>query len=138
MKVYLQFAAFTFHKKMRRSNVFILTLNFHDSNLNEIFDALSFLRSLDKEIVFDLSQSTRVCAFSLCITKNMFQQQTNAICKFMRAIFDCRFCFILNEKRKNLEYDIIQKRRFHNQIMQQRRKLNAIRAVTAKKTYAAK
>ena len=138
MKVYLQFAAFIFHEKMRRSNVFTLILNFHDSNFNEIFDTLSFLRSFDKEIVLDLSQSTKVCAFSLCITKNMSQQQTNAICKFMRAIFNCRFCFISNEKRKNLKYDIIQKRRFHNQMMQQRRKLNAIRAVTAKKTYAAK
>ena len=138
MNVYLQFASFSFHEKMRRSNVFFLTLNSHDSNFNDVFDAMSSLRNFDKDIVLDLSQSTKICAFSICMIENMSQQQVNAACKSQRAIFECRFCLISSEDRENLKYDIIQNERFHNQMMQQRRKMNQIRAVAKRETFVIK
>ena len=90
---------------MKRSNVF-LTLNLHDNNFNDVFDAMSFLRNFDKNTILDLSQSTKIYAFLMYMIENMFQQ-VNAICKSQRAILECRFCFIFNEDRKNLKYDII-------------------------------
>ena len=50
MIVYFQLAFLFFHERMRRANVFSLTLRSHDSNLNEIIDALSDLRRFDKEV----------------------------------------------------------------------------------------
>ena len=48
----------------------------------------------------------------------MSQQQVNAEFKSQRVNLDCRFCFISNESRNNLEYDIVAYNRFHYQIMQ--------------------
>ena len=111
---------------MRRANVFSLTLKSHDSNLNEIVDALSNLRRFDKEIWLDLSQFIRICAFTLCFLKNMSQQQINANFKSQNAIKNCRFCTIDAHVKNNLNFDIIKQNRFHNVTIAQKQKMTSL------------
>ena len=136
MGVYLIPASFSSSERMRRVNVFPITLGPHGSNLNDVLDTLSTLRDIDKGVVLDLPQPTRVCIFPLCMIGDMPQQQANAGFKSQRANLGCRFCLISSESRNNLEYDIVAHGRFHHQTMQQRREMSGIRATGKKETFA--
>ena len=74
MRVYIQIATFKFYERIRRANVFSLTLDSHGSNFNNIINSLHDLRSFDKRVILELSQPTRVCAFTLCFIDDMLQQ----------------------------------------------------------------
>ena len=136
MGVYLILASFSFSERMRRVNVFPLTLGPHRSNLNDVLSALLSLRDIDKGILLDLPQPTRVCIFPLYTIGDMPQQQVNAGFKTQKATLGCRFCLIPNESRGDLEYDIIKNGRFHYQTMQHRHEMNAIRATGKKEKFA--
>lgn len=136
MKFYLQLANLSFHDRMRRSNVFSLTLESHDSNFDDVVNALQNLRHFDREVVLELSQLTRIIAFSICFLDDMSQQQANADFKTQRANRDCRFCFISANTREDLDFDIIRQDRFHTYAMQQRDEMNSIRTKANKEKYA--
>ena len=139
MGVYIQIAAFKFHERMRRANVFSLTLGPHGSNFNDVVNSLhSSLRSFDKGIVLELPQPTRVCAFTLCFLGDMPQQQANAGFKSQRANLGCRSCLVTAEGRDNLDYDIVQYGRFHRQTMQQRREMNTLSTKAKREAFATK
>ena len=138
MGVYLLLASFCFKERMRRVNVYPLTLGPHGSNLNDVLDALSSLRNLDKGVVLELPQPTRVCIFPLCTIGDMPQQQANAGFKSQRANLGCRMCLVPSESRGNLEYDIVKNGRFHYQTMQQRREMGGIRAIAKKEAFASR
>lgn len=121
MGVYVQIAAFKFHEQMRRTNVFPLILGPHGSNLDNVMRALQGLRNLDRSVVLELLQPTRVCAFVMCFLGDMPQQQANSGFKLQRATKGCCFCLISADARGNLDYDIIKEGRFHSHVLQQRR-----------------
>ena len=89
-------------------------------------------------MIFDLSQSIKVCIFSLITIENMSQQQINAKFKSQNANLDCRFCLISSDHRDDLNYDIIQNDKFHHQIMKQRNEMNKLRFIARKKIFASK
>ena len=136
MAVYFQLASLFFHERMRRANVFPLTLRSHGSNLNEIIDALSDLRRFDREVWLDLSQPTRVCAFTLCFLEDMSQQQINAGFKSQNATKGCRFCTIDAHVRGNLDFDIIRQNRFHNVTVAQRQKMASLSTKIKREKFA--
>ena len=138
MGVYMQIAAFSFHERMRRANVFPLTLGPHGSNFDDFINAMQGLRYFDKGVVLELPQPTRVCAFTLCFLGDMPQQQANAGFKSQRANLGCRYCLIPAESRKDLNYDIIRNGRFHMQTMQQRSEMNAIRSTVKREEFASR
>lgn len=135
MSIYLIIEAFTFHERARRANVFSLTLESHESNFNEVVRVLTSLRSLDEDILLSLSQSTRVCAFTLCFLEDMSQQQVNAEFKSQRITLSCRFCVISADVRDDLKYDVIKNERFHNRTIQQRREMSAIRTIAKREKF---
>ena len=51
MGVYMQIVAFSFHERMRRANVFPLTLGPHASNFDDIINAMQGLRYFDKYVL---------------------------------------------------------------------------------------
>ncbi len=135
MRIYLIIEAFSFHKQARRANVFSLTLESHESNFNEIIKVLTSLRNLNESMLLSLSQSTHVCAFTLCFLRDMPQQQINADFKSQRATLSCWFCLIFAEFRDNLEYDVIKNERFHNTTLQQRREMSVIWTVAKREKF---
>ena len=139
MSIYMIFVAFNFNERMRRINVFSLTLEPHESNLNDVLNILSSLHNLNQRfVILDLSQSIRICIFSLVTTENMSQQQTNAKFKSQNANLNCRFCLISNDHRDDLNYDIIQNDKFHHQIMRQKNEMNKLRSIAKKKIFASR
>lgn len=118
ISIYLIIETFTFHERARRANVFFLTLEFHESNFNEIVRVLTLLCSLNEDMLLSLLQSTWVYAFTLCFLENMFQQQINAEFKSQRVTFSYRFCVISAYVRNDLKYDVIKNERFHNCMIQ--------------------
>ena len=72
MRVYFLLAFFDFKKRMRRVNVYSLTLESYKNNLNNVLNAFSSLRNFNKNVILNLSQLIRVCIFSLCTIEDMF------------------------------------------------------------------
>ena len=70
----------TFYSEISLPNTQLSSLKAdpHGSNFNDVINSLNSLRSLDKGLVLDLPQPTRVCAFTLCFLDDMPQQQENA------------------------------------------------------------
>ena len=71
MKTYIQIIIFKFYERIRRVNVFFLIFNFHDNNFNDVINSFHNLRFLNKGIVFELSQFTRVYVFTLCFLNDI-------------------------------------------------------------------
>ena len=121
------------------SMFFFLIFEFHENNLNDVLNILSFLHNLNQKfVIFDLLQSIRICIFSLITTENMSQQQINAKFKFQNANLNCRFCLISNDHCDDLNYDIIQNDKFHDQIMKQKIEMNKLRFIAKKKIFASR
>lgn len=138
MSVYMIFDSLRFSERMWHVNVFSLTLESYESNLDEVLNTLVSLWHLDKRIILELSQQTWVCIFSLCMIKNMSQQQANADFKLQNATLDCRFCLISSDDHENIDFDIMKNDRFHFQTLQHQREMNNIHAITKKETFAIK
>ena len=73
----MQIAAFSFHERMRRANVFPLKLGPYRSNVDNVINAMQGLRYFDKGVILELPQPTQVCAFTLGFLRDMPQQQAN-------------------------------------------------------------
>ena len=71
MRIYIQIIIFKFYKRIRRINVFSLIFNFHDNNFNNVINSLHNFRFLNKKLIFELSQFTRICVFTLYFFKNI-------------------------------------------------------------------
>ena len=74
---------------------------------------MKFSISLKKDIKLMINeQKTFVCVFTLIYIDNMSQQEKNSKFKSQRATLKCRFCFISVNERQNLNYNIIENKRF--------------------------
>ena len=54
IKIYFILAFFFFNERMRRINVFSIIFESYNNNLNDVLKTLSFLRDIDKGVIFDL------------------------------------------------------------------------------------
>ncbi len=70
--------------------------------------------------------------------ENMFQQQANARFKLQWANLSCCFCLISSNSRDDLNFDIIEQERFHNQTMLQWWEMTALTSVMKRKTFVTK
>jgi hypothetical protein len=138
MGIYLLFASFSTHERIRRSNCFPITLGPHGSNFDEVVECLQCLAKFDKGQVLELPQPTLVCAFPVCFLGDMPQQQENSGCKTQRANLGCRFCLVPADSRGDLEYDTLTMGRYHNSMIQQRKEMKSLRTIKKQEEYATK
>ena len=79
MGFYMVVGALTFQERTRRANVLPITLGPHGQNFDDVVDALQTLRPLEEGILMEVNgKKCLVCAFTLCYTGDMPQQQENA------------------------------------------------------------
>ena len=138
MIIYCQLIFLFFHDRMRRVNVFLITFDSHNNNLNEIIDVFQDLRRFDQKIILNLSKLIKVCVFIFIFLSDMFMQQINAKFKNQNANKKCRFCFIDVFARKDFDFDIIEQNRFHNLAITQKKQMIALRIKIERKRFANK
>ena len=121
MGIYMIPACLSMAERSKRTNIYSITLGPHGSNFHDVISSLGALRDLDKGIEVDIDgQRTTVVAFALAFLGDMPQQNDNAGFKRPTAIRSCRQCLVKSDERGALDYDIIQKGRYHYQILQSR------------------
>ena len=105
----------------------------HGSNFPDVVDALQHLALLDRGIdtVIDGGE-VFLCAYTHMFLGDMPQQQQNSGMKSQNAEVGCRFYYIPSSQRNNLDYDITENGRFHHQVMNMRREMNALPTKKAK------
>ena len=131
--------ALSFSDRNRRANVLPITLGPHGSNFEDVVDALKQFKLLDKGMDVDINgKTTHMCVFTLCYTGDMPQQQENSGFKTQRAIRGCRFCFIDETVRGDLDYNTIEEGRYHYQTMRMRQGIKELRTKKDKNTRATK
>jgi hypothetical protein len=135
---YIIIAALTFEDRARRGNVHPLTLGPHGSNFGDVVRALRpYLVLLEGGVEVDiLGEKIFLCAFTLSHIGDMPQQQTNAGMKTQRAAFGCRMCFVKDDERGNLLYDINQHGRYYWQNARMRQEMASKPTVNDKNQYA--
>ena len=82
MSIYFNLAGLSFRERTRRSNVLLLTLEPHGSNFSNVIEAMQpLLTELNQGEVLSVNgENIFVCAFTLCYTGDMPQQQENSEC----------------------------------------------------------
>jgi hypothetical protein len=132
-------AALGFSDRNRRANVLPITLVPHGSNFDDVVGALKQFKLLDKGVVVDInSEPAYMCVFTLCYTGDMPQQQENSGFKTQRGTRGCRFCFIDETIRGDLDYNVNDEGRYHYQTLSMRKGMNELRTKTDKNTRATK
>ncbi|OAF62844.1 hypothetical protein VC83_00622 [Pseudogymnoascus destructans] len=72
-------AAQSLQDRMKRSNVFVITLGPHGAKLNDVMSSLPELSKLDRGTILTINgKMKRVLAFPICFTGDMPQQNDNA------------------------------------------------------------
>ena len=79
-----------------------------------------------------------LCSFPFMYIGDMPQQQENAGFKSQNANLGCRFCYIVNTERGQLDYDLVQNGRFHHQAKSMRKEMHSLRTKQERETYATK
>ena len=139
MRMYMIIAVFTFRERARRVNVLSLTLNSHDSNFANVIVTLQHIEDLDENLTININdEKIFLCVFTHMFVDDMSQQQKNFEFKSQNANLDCRFCYIVNTKRDQLDYDLFNNDRFHNQTIVMRKKMQTSRTKRDRETYATK
>ena len=139
MNMYVIVTALIFKERARRTNVFSFIFESHENNFSNVREALKSFISLDENMKLMINeQKTFVCVFTLTYIDDMSQQQKNSEFKSQRATLKCRFCFISINERQNLNYNIIENKRFHHQAVQMRKNINKIKQTIKKETYDSK
>lgn len=118
MGVYLIIAALKYKERSRRSNVLPITLGPHGSKFADVIDAMVGLRELDRGLTLNINgEDTFVCAYTMAFIGDMPQQQENSSMKSQRATRGCRYCLVTNSEQTDLQFDIVNKSRYHNETM---------------------
>ena len=136
MGLYNMIASFKSQDRNRRSNVLPVTLGSHGSNLDDVILALQSLIPLDEGMPLNINGvKNTVCVFTLCFIGDMPQQQWNSGFKTQRANRGCRCCFIHEKERGNLDYDILNEGRYHQQTVDMRNEMNGRRVADDRTRY---
>lgn len=134
-------AAFSSQERARRTNVLPITLGPHGSNFKDVVAALKSLIPLDEGMELDITgdgTKTLVSVFTLCFIGDMPQQQENSGFKTQRATRGCRFCFIDENERGNMKYDISANGRYHHQALAMRAEMKSLRTLKMRSDYSTK
>ena len=95
--------------------MFTLFLKSYDVNIKNVIRAFrKLIQNLNQEINLKINDVTNtIWVFIMTFFGDMSQQADNG--GFIRyiVIIKCRICFCLKNKRVNLKFDIIIKRRYH-------------------------
>src|SRR5271168_1425078 len=120
-------AAFNSCERNRRANVLPLTLGPHGSNFDDVVAALKSLIPLDRGTLLDIKGiPTMMCAFTLCYIGDMPQQQENSGFKTQRATRGCRFCFVKDTARGDLDFNTVEHGRYHYQTINMRKEMESL------------
>ena len=161
MGMYLIMASFTFRERARRANVLPLTLGPHGSNFADVIAALQHMGDLDEVSKFFISllpfrrsnadlkliqgllmtingEEVFLCSFPFMYIGDMPQQQESSGFKSQNANLGCRFCYIVNTERDQLDYDLVQNGRFHHQALNMRKEMQSLRTKQERDSYATK
>ncbi|KAF7532596.1 hypothetical protein G7054_g7828 [Neopestalotiopsis clavispora] len=124
MGIYITPAGLSSTERNRPGNIFPLALGPHASEFSDVLKALKTLKYLDGGQVMDVNdKSVIVCAFPLCFTGDMPQENENSGFKGPRAKKYCRFCIIQSGEVAippvpEVTADMVQRGRYHNQIIE--------------------
>jgi hypothetical protein len=114
MGYYTIIASLNFQDRNRRQNVLPITLGPYNSNLDDVILAMQSLVLLEEGMPLDINGvKTTISIFTLCFIGDMPQQQWNSGFKTQRANRGCRFCFIDETDQGNLDFNVLNKGRYH-------------------------
>ncbi|KAI1350743.1 hypothetical protein F5Y01DRAFT_325814 [Xylaria sp. FL0043] len=135
MGIYLTPEFFPPELRNRRASVYPLTLGPHGAELADVLKTLLHSRSLDRGMEMNINGSNVfVCSFVHCIIGDMPSQQKLSGCQGPTAKMNCRNCMVDDNNKPNLEYDIINKGRYHFQTLIARKEIDqAAKSMSAKK-----
>ncbi|KAL1973684.1 hypothetical protein VTN31DRAFT_6319 [Thermomyces dupontii] len=134
--IYVIPAGLDLHDQSRLSNIFPVTLGPHGSDTDDVVNALTSLRHLDRGVSMHINGvETVLCAFTLAFLGDMQQQNENAGIKRHNATKGCRFCLIDQENQGNLQYDHVKNGRYHYQTAQLRQIADSKSSRTAKERF---
>jgi len=96
LDIYMIFASLTTVEWARRSNIFLITLDFHDSEFNDVIKILQEdLTELNKDVEMYINDEKKfVCTFMMTFIDDTSQQQNNSEFKHQNALHDCWYCII--------------------------------------------
>ena len=119
MRIYIISADLNANKQIKQSNVFVLTLEPHDFQFDDVIAALqSALFKLNQELIITINnEEVFVCAYTLAFVEDMPQQQANKKLMNQNTNYGCEFCLIYKSQKANLNFDIMLQRQYHHQIM---------------------
>ncbi|KAI1432614.1 hypothetical protein GGR50DRAFT_696883 [Xylaria sp. CBS 124048] len=111
--------------RSKRANIFPLTLGPHGAELTDILAGLFHIRHLDggAEVVLPDEKRVFVCSFVGCITGDMPSQQKLSGCLSPRATVPCRYCLVRGDDKANLDFDVVNRGKYHMQIEIDRRQI---------------
>ena len=108
-------AVFIFREQTRRTNVFSIIFDFHDSNFFDVIKILQHFKNLDEDINISINdEKVFFYVFIHMFINDMSQQQKNSNFKSQNANLKCQFCFIVNIERDQLNYNLFKHERSHH------------------------
>ena len=112
----------------RRHNVLTLTLGPHGSSFEDVISVLEpSLAALDAGVKMQIGgKETFVCAYTMAFIGDMPQQNGNAGFMSQKANRGCRTCLAEHDDLGDLGYDLFLHRRYHYQVINDRKKAKAI------------
>ena len=114
MKIYEIITTFTFNKKVRRANILLLILDSYKSNFADIIKAFQHVAILNEDLAITINkEEIFLYVFNYIYTSDMSQQQENLSFKSQNTNLKCRFCYIVNIDRNQLDYDLVMNKRFY-------------------------
>lgn len=135
--VYLIPANISLRERTRLVNIFPVTLGPHGTNIQDVFGAISHgYREVERGIQVEIQgEMQRVFAPALGYLGDMPQQADSM--GFMRsnAILGCRACFITIDKYGNLDYDVVKRGRYHDEVLRARDIANKIPTLKRRTDY---
>ncbi|KAJ5124136.1 uncharacterized protein N7515_007961 [Penicillium bovifimosum] len=116
-------------EREKRANLFTLTLGPHGTNYTDVTRCLMNINELERGIEVDWvdGKKMRVVAFCLSYIGDMPQQQLNAGFKGPTATYSCRKCFVRDDQRGDLDFNIVKHGRYHFECLAQRKQAIAHR-----------
>ena len=119
---YLISVCLSYVERRKMTNVFILTLNSHDANVQDVMKVFNrSIRQLDRDVELVVNEERKiVCAFTMIFLKDMSQQANNVNFSHHSVNLSCRTCLCSKSERSNLQYDIVINNRYHWEIIRQR------------------
>ena len=119
---YLIFANLSYEKRRKIVNVFTLTLEFHNVALETVVKVFfKNIKQLNRNFALSVNDiEIEICFFVMKLIDDMSQQIENEEFAHHNAQKECRFCFCFKTLKKDLQFDIIQKNKYHFEIVRQR------------------